>query len=74
MSLASFAMTCQHYALVNKQMCVHVSVISFCDILYNGSIGEKRRTRQKFPMARPKCLMGDFINLYGIYKTHQTNV
>ena len=35
------------------------------------SVGEKRRT---FPMARPKCLMGDFTNLYGIYKAHQTNV
>ena len=25
-------------------------------------------------MARPKCLMGDFTNLYGIYKAHQSNV
>ena len=38
------------------------------------SEGEKRRTRRTFPMARPKCLMGDFTNLYGIYKAHQTNV
>ena len=35
------------------------------------SVDEKRRT---FLMARPKCLMGDFTNLYGIYKAHQTNV
>ena len=35
------------------------------------SVGEKHRT---FPMARPKCLMGDFTNLYGIYTAHQTNV
>ena len=38
------------------------------------SVGEKRRTRQTFPMARPKCLMGNFTNLYRIYKAHQTNV
>ena len=25
-------------------------------------------------MARPKCLMGNFTNFYGIYKVHQTNV
>ena len=25
-------------------------------------------------MARPKCLMGNFTNLYRIYKAHQTNV
>ena len=35
------------------------------------NVGEKRRT---FPMARPKDLMGNFTNLYRIYKTHQTNV
>ena len=35
------------------------------------SAGEKRRT---FPMARPKCLMGNLTNLYRIYKAHQTNV
>ena len=35
--------------------------------------GKKRRTNQTFPVARPKCLMGDFTNLYGIYKAHQTN-
>ena len=40
---------------------------------YN-SVGEKRRTSLTFPMARPKCLMGDFTNLYGMYKAHQTNV
>ena len=38
------------------------------------SEGEKRRTRRTFPMARPKCQMGDFTNLYEIYKAHQTNV
>ena len=38
---------------------------------WNASVGEKRRT---FPMARPKCLMGNFPNLYRIYKAHQTNV
>ena len=35
------------------------------------SVGEKR---WKFPTARPKCLMGDFTNLYRIYKAHQTDV
>ena len=39
----------------------------FCNI----SVSEKRRT---FPMARPKCLMGIFTNLYRIYKAHQTYV
>ena len=38
------------------------------------SVGEKRRTRQTFLMARPKCLMGNFTNSYRIYKAHQTNV
>ena len=38
------------------------------------SVGKKRRTHRTFPMARPKCLMGDFTNFYGIYKAHQTNV
>ena len=38
------------------------------------SVGEKRRTCWTFPMARAKCLMGDFTNLYRIYKTHQKNV
>ena len=38
------------------------------------SVGEKRPTHRTFPMARPKCLMGDFTNLYGKYKAHQTNV
>ena len=38
------------------------------------SVSEKRRTRRTFPMARPKCLMGIFTNLYRIYKAHQTNV
>ena len=35
-----------------------------------GSVGEKHRTHQAFPMARPKCLMGDFTNLYGIYTVY----
>ena len=30
------------------------------------SAGEKRRTHQTFLLARPKCLMGDFTNLYRI--------
>ena len=38
------------------------------------SVGEKRRTHRTFPMARPKCLMRDFTNLYRIYRAHQTNV
>ena len=38
------------------------------------SASEKRQIHQTFPMARPKCLMGDFTNLYRIYKAHQTNV
>ena len=38
------------------------------------SAGEKRRTRRTFPMARRKCLMGNFTYLYRIYKAHQTNV
>ena len=38
------------------------------------SVGEKRRPCQTVPMDRPKCLMGDFTNLYGIYKAHQKNV
>ena len=42
-------------------------------LLFN-SVGEKHRTHRTFPMARPKCLMGDFTNLYGIYTAHQTNV
>ena len=41
---------------------------------YADSVGVKHRTYQTFPMARPKCLMGDFTNLYGIYTVHQTNV
>ena len=36
-------------------------------VLDGGSVGEKRRTHRIFPMARPKCLMGDFTNFYGIY-------
>ena len=39
-----------------------------------GSVGAKRRTHRTFPMARPKCLMGNFPNLYRIYKAHQTHV
>ena len=35
------------------------------------SVGEKHQT---FPMTRPKYLMGNFTNLYRIYKAHQTNV
>ena len=38
------------------------------------SAGEKGRTHRTFPKVRPKCLMEDFTNLYGIYKAHQTNV
>ena len=38
------------------------------------SAGEKCRTHQTIPMARPKCLLGDFTNLDRIYKVHQTNV
>ena len=41
---------------------------------YSNSVGKKHRTHRTFPMARPKCLMGDFANLYGIYTAHQTNV
>ena len=44
------------------------------DLLVIVSVGKKRRTHRTFPMARPKCLMGDFTNFYGIYKAHQTNV
>ena len=35
------------------------------------SVGEKRQT---FLMARFNCLMGNFTNLYRIYKAHPTNV
>ena len=40
----------------------------------NNSVGKKRWTRRKFPMARPKCLIDDFINSCRICKAHQTNV
>ena len=35
---------------------------------------QKTSTHRTFPMARLKCLMEDFTNLYEIYKAHQTNV
>ena len=38
------------------------------------SVHENHRTCQTFPMARPKCLMGNFANLNRIYQAHQTNV
>ena len=38
------------------------------------SVHENRRTCRTFPMARPKCLMGDFTILNRIYKAHRTNV
>ena len=44
------------------------------DIHGYNSVDEKHWTRRTFPMARPKCLMGVFTNLYGIHKAHQTNV
>ena len=34
-------------------------------------MGEKRRTCQTFPMARAKCLMGDFTSLYRIFNAHK---
>ena len=37
------------------------------------SVGENVGSHRTFSMARPKCLMGDFTNLYIIYKAHQTN-
>ena len=36
--------------------------------------GEKRGTCCTYPMARPKCLMGNNTNSYRICKGHQTNV
>ena len=38
------------------------------------SVGEKRRTLQTFPTARPKYLTREVTNLNRIYKVHQTNV
>ena len=49
-------------------------LVSYIRDLTVCSVGEKHRTHRTFPMARPKCLMGDFTNLYGIYTAHQTNV
>ena len=51
-----------------------VSEVTFClrtISVWHCSVGEKRWT---FPMGGLKCLMGDFPNLYGIYKAHQANV
>ena len=40
----------------------------------NCSVHENHRTYRTFPMARPKCLMRDFMNLNRIHKAHRTNV
>ena len=39
-----------------------------------GSVNKNHRTCRTFPMARPTCLMRDFIILNRIYKAHRTNV
>ena len=55
----------------NTWVCTQHRGYSF---LHINSVGEKHQTHQTCLMARPKCLMGDFANLYRIYKAHQTNV
>ena len=67
------------YAHIHMSACLWHASMCVCVRVYVYpasciSVGEKRRTHRTFPMARPKCLMGDFTNFYGIYKAHQTNV
>ena len=75
-------------AFVQKLLVGHVIDVSLCPLIHLigvctegtlgppswGSAGEKRQTRRTFPMARLKCLTGNFPNLYRAYKAHQTNV
>ena len=54
-------------ALTNSTFCKKISFNTW-KWYYHISVGEEHRTHRTFPMARPKCLMGDFTNLYGIFQ------
>ena len=54
----------------------NIIILNHC-IMYAlqiSSVNENHRTCRTFPMAKPKCLMRDFINLNRIYKADRTKV
>ena len=62
------------YNLIEHTATVHTEANAFkfnpSPLKKNGrSVGEKRWTHLTFPMARPKCLMGDFTNFYSMEYT-----